>query len=245
MAFLPLQRMWERFELSLRDSDAAAFFDLMCLGELFLKSTVLGLVAAIDSDKDRHQYRLFHRLVRADGIGEWDQVLQEVLIGGAAHLLMSGAEAEQKELTMRVEHTSWQYETVADLHKCLKILNPKADKLPDKIDGRRWFSMFAQMRNATRGHGAHVASVLGKLTPPLKHSLQVATSSFSLFSRPWAYIHQSLSGKYRFTPLSTSIEAFERLDLSTVSLVDGVHWYLDRPLRVPLLISTPEAVDFF
>ena len=128
-----------------------ALFDLMCLGELFLKSTVLGLVAAIDSDKDRHQYRLLHRLVRVDGVGEWDQVLQETLTGGAAHLLMSGAHKEQKELTMRVAPASWQYEAVSDLHKCLKILNPKEDKLPDKIDGRRWLSMLPSCGMALEG----------------------------------------------------------------------------------------------
>ena len=104
----------------------------------------------------------------------------------------------------------------------------------------------AQLRNGTRGHGAHVVSVLGRVTAPLKRSLQVATNNFSMFTRPWAYVHQSLSGKYRFTPLSPGIEAFERLDLSSASLLtDGVYRYLDGPLLVPLLKSTPEAFDFF
>jgi len=245
MAFLPLQKMWERFDLSLRDSDAAAFFDLMYLGELLVKSTVLGLIAAIEPDKDRNQYRLLHHLVRADGIGDWDRVLQEILTGSAAHLLRPGAQAEQKELTMRVAPESWQYEAVSALHKCLKIVNSKETKLPDKVDGRRWFSTFAQLRNSTRGHGAHVGSVLGRLTPPLKASLQLVSTNFSLFTRPWAYVHQSLSGKYRFTPLSIGPEAFEGLGVPPVPLADGVYWYLDKPLLVPLLQSTPEAFDFF
>ncbi|MGA2145405.1 MAG: NB-ARC domain-containing protein [Bryobacteraceae bacterium] len=245
MKFLPLRKMWERFELSLRDSDAAAFFDLMCLGELLVKSAVLGLVAAVDSDKERHQYGLLHRLVRADGIGDWDQVLQEILTGSAAHLLRVGAQPEQKELTMRVAPDSWQYEAVSALHKCLKIVNPKEGKLPDKIDGHRWFSIFVQLRNGTRGHGAHVASVIGKLTPPLKSSLQLVSANYCLFARPWAYVHRSLSGKYRFTPLSAGVEVFERPDTSIPALTDGVYWYLDRPLLVPLLQSTPEAFDFF
>jgi hypothetical protein len=211
MSFLPIQKMWERFEISLRDSDASAFFDLMCLGELTIKSTVLGLAAALQNDRDRHQYRLLHRLVRADSIGEWDQVLQELLTGNSAHLLQGSATAGQKELTMRVAPESWQYEAVSGLHKCLRILNPREDKLPDKIDGRRWFSMFAQLRNATRGHGAQVASVLGKITPPLKRSLQLLTGNFSLFMQPWAYAHRGLSGKYRFTPLGRGVERFEQL----------------------------------
>src|ERR1035441_1133895 len=110
MPFLPIKRMWERHEISARDSDTAGFYDLMYLGEVALKTTVLALVAALDDDKDRHQYRLLHRLVRADGIGEWDQTLQEVLSGSAAHLLVKAAQPEQRELIMRVdrseEHTS-------------------------------------------------------------------------------------------------------------------------------------------
>jgi len=121
----------------------------------------------------------------------------------------------------------------------------KEEKLPDKIDGRRWFSMFAQLRNETRGHGAHVASVLGKVTPPLKRSLILVAESFSLFGRPWCYVHRSLAGKYRFTPLSDGVKSFEKVDFSNTSIEDGVFLYIDEPLRVPLLQSTPEVFDFF
>jgi hypothetical protein len=245
MSFVPLQKIWDRFGVSLQESDATAFFDLMCLGEFALKITVLGMTAALQQDKDRHQYGFLHRLVRADGIGEWDQVLQQMLTGSAAHLLCHEAQVELKELTMRVDTTAWQYEAVATIHKCLKILNPKQERLPEKIDGRRWFTMFAELRNQTRGHGAPVLSMLAKLTPPLKQSLQSICEHSNIFSRPWAYIHRSLSGKYRFTPLSGTVTAFEARDQSRTSLDDGVYCYIGAPLLVPLVRSTPEAFDFF
>ena len=237
--------MWDRFNLSLKDSDAAAFFDLMCVGELIIKTTVLGLAAALRHDPDRHQYGFLHRLVRADGIGEWDQVLQQILTGNAAHLLRPEAQRELKELTMRVDATAWQFEAVAAMHRCLRILNPKEGRLPDKVDGRQWFGMFAELRNQTRGHGAQVPSVLGKLTPPLRQSLQLIGERFSLFSRPWAYLHSSLSGRYRFTALTSTTEAFDAHALTDEQLPDGVYCYLGAPLRVHLLQSTPEAFDFF
>jgi len=217
----------------------------MCLGELIVKTTVLGLIAALETDKARHQYGLLHRLVRSDGIGEWDQVLQEVLTGTAAHMLRDGVRQEQKSLTMRVDKSSWQYECVAALHKCLKIIDPKREKLPERVDGRRWFTLFAELRNQTRGHGAHVASVIGKVAPPLKVSLLSLGENFSLFSRPWAYIHRSLSGRYRVSPLSTSASAFGNVELSTMTLEDGVYCYIGAPLLVPLIYSTPEVFDFY
>jgi hypothetical protein len=246
MPFLPLQKMWERFRISIQDSDAAAFLDLMCLGELIAKTTVLGLAAALQQDKDRHQYGFLHRLVRADGIGEWDQTLQQMLTGSAAHLLRPEALVEAEELRMRVDTTSWQYEAIAALHKSLKLLKPKLERLPEKVDGRRWFSMFAELRNCSpRGHGAPPASVLGKLTPPLKQSLQVIGEHFTLFSRPWAYVRRSLSGRYLFTPLCGSTTLFETHNVTDHSLIDGVYCYMGGPLHVPLIQSTPEAFDFF
>lgn len=245
MPFLPVQRMWDRFNLSLQDSDAAGFFDLMCLGELIVKTTVLGLVAALEPDKERHQYGFLHRLIRADGVGEWDQALQQLLTGSAAHHLRAEAQKELKELTMRVDPNSWQGEAVTALHKCIRVLDPKHERLPEKIDGRRWFSMFAQLRNETRGHGAQVPSVIGKAAVPLRQSLQLLVERFTLFCRPWAYTHRSLSGKYRFTSLGGDVAKFETFDLSESTLIDGVYFYLDGPLYVPLIQSSPEAFDFF
>ena len=125
MPFLPVQRMWDRCDLSLQDSDAAGFFDLMCLGELIIKTAVLGFAAALQPDKERHQYGFLHRLIRADGIGEWDQVLQQLLTGNAAHLLRPEAHRELKELTMRVDPNSWQSDAVTT---CLLYTSDAADE---------------------------------------------------------------------------------------------------------------------
>ena len=245
MSFVPIKRMWERYEISLLDSDTAGFYDLMYLGEAALKTAVLGLVAALEDDKERRRYRLLHRLVRADGVGEWDQCLQETLTGGAAHLLVKTALADQRDLTMRVDPTGWQFQAVESLNKCLRVLDPKRAKLPTNVEGRRWFALFAELRNATRGHGAPAPSVCGKLTTPLKDSLELLTQNLSLFKRSWAYIHRSLSGKYRTTPLSGLQDPLSTFDFSGLSLADGVYCFFDKPILIPLIESTPEAFDFF
>jgi hypothetical protein len=245
MSFVPIKRMWDRYEISLLDSDTAGFYDLMYLGEVALKTTVLCLVAALDDDKDRRRYRLLHRLVRADGVGEWDQTLQDALTGGAAHLLVKAAQSDQRELTMRVDPTCWQFQTVELLNKCLRTLDPKRAKLPNNVEGRRWFGLFAELRNATRGHGAPAPSVCGKLTPPLKGSLELLTQNLSLFRRSWAYIHRSLAGKYRTTPLSALQDPLTSFDFTGASLADGIYCFFDKPILIPLIQSTPEAFDFF
>lgn len=128
--------MLERVNLARDDSDTALFFDLMYLGELVLKTVVAGLVAAVDDD--RHRYRQLYRLVRADGLGEWSQSLDEVLTGPASQDLVPEARDAQRELNQNLPTGSWQYEAVAALHRCLKTVDPTCEDLPTKVNGRRW-----------------------------------------------------------------------------------------------------------
>lgn len=78
---LPIQRMNERLESSINDSDTLYFLDLILAGEQLTKIVTAGLVACVSDDNKRHRYSQEYRLLRADGIGEWSSVIDEVLIG--------------------------------------------------------------------------------------------------------------------------------------------------------------------
>jgi hypothetical protein len=91
MFFLPFARMLQRVETAKQESDTSYFLALMYFGELVTKFTVAGLVSAIMNDKDRQRYRQVHRIVRADGIGEWADVLDDVLTGPATQFLQRQA----------------------------------------------------------------------------------------------------------------------------------------------------------
>jgi len=70
MPFVPMQKMLERVDLSLEESDVSYFLSLLYSGEMLTKIVTAALVAGLEDDPDRHRYRQLHRLVRADGIGE-------------------------------------------------------------------------------------------------------------------------------------------------------------------------------
>ena len=70
MALKPLNRMKELVDTQRLESEAAYFNALMYYGEMLSKITVIGLVSAVNEERERYQYRLNHRLVRATGIGE-------------------------------------------------------------------------------------------------------------------------------------------------------------------------------
>ena len=98
MSLSSVDRMLETVEMP-PDSDVALFYQLMYLGELVTKTIVASLVAMVGDDRDRHRYRQLHRLVRADGLGEWSRSMDEVLVGPAAQFLRPKAYDIQRQLT--------------------------------------------------------------------------------------------------------------------------------------------------
>ncbi len=103
MKFIPIDKMWERIETVGQDSDSSLFLSLMYLGEMITKIVTLGLVAAIGEDRDKHRYRQLHSLVRADSLGDWVKVVEDVLTGPSYQFLILEAKEEQRELTQRCE----------------------------------------------------------------------------------------------------------------------------------------------
>jgi hypothetical protein len=178
MPFRPLDKMWERVDIAREDSDTSLFFDLLYVGEMVTKIVVAGMVAAISEGRERYRYRQIHRLVRADGLGEWTSALDEILTGPTSQHLLPEAREEQRELTQRLGPSSWQYEACTLLANCLNILKLEHDPMPAKVDGKRWFSTFAYLRNKTRGHGAPTGSDCARVCRELEASIKLVTENF-------------------------------------------------------------------
>lgn len=96
MIFRPFDRMWDHIEIQKEISDAAYFNALMYMGEMFTKFTVAAMVSAVNEGRERHQYQLRSPLVRADGLGSWSQILDNVLTGVPAQHLIEDVKAEGK-----------------------------------------------------------------------------------------------------------------------------------------------------
>lgn len=246
MGMLPIDRMRERVEVARQDSDTSLGLTFLYFGEMIVKLVAAGLIAAIDDDRERHRYRYIHRLVRSDGIGDWSSAIDEILVGTASQHLTEQARIEQSELTSKNLAGTWQHKSVSLLHKCISKIQPAIEPLPAKVDGRRWLSLFAILRNKTRGHGAPVTELYSQITPLLEDSLYIFVENFRLFQRPWAYLYRNLSGKYRITKFTQPAEDFDVLKTKAPpnSLRDGVYVYFDRPLQVELMYSNIDATDF-
>jgi len=246
MIFRPIDRMLERIELSKDDSDLSYFTSLMYLGEMLVKIIASGMIAAINDERERHRYRLLHRLVRADGIGEWAACIDQVLIGPASQHLNEESRLDQKDFTTKSSVGSWQYECVTRIQKCLCELNIDCDGVKLTTDLRKWYSSFAVLRNKTRGHGAPSFDSCSKIAADLEVSLMLVVNNLSLFKRQWVYLHRNLSGKYKVTRLTENSSLFDHLKSSgDLNYTNGIYVYFNKPCKTDLIHSDSESSDFF
>jgi NB-ARC domain len=238
--------MWKQVDVARQDSDTNVLMNLLYFGEMLLKICAAGLISSILDDRERHRYSQLHRIVRANGLGEWANAIDDTLTGPASQHLTTSARTEQRELTATCGKDTWQYESVRLLTICLKEVEKAVDDLPTKVNARRWFSAFATLRNATRGHGAPQGKICKRIAPALGESIKLITQNFSLFKRQWAYIHRNLSGRYRITNLGDQATQFEYLrSTPSATYEDGVYIHFDQHVRVELINSDAEASDFF
>jgi hypothetical protein len=129
-SFLPIKRMLERVDRAREDSDTTYFYDLLHFGEMVTKFCTAALVAAVNDDRDRSRYQFLHRLVRASGIGEWAQSMDEILTGPTSQILSASVIAERTELTVKVGPGSWQHSAVTEMYMCLSEIDRVTEQLP-------------------------------------------------------------------------------------------------------------------
>lgn len=243
---LPLQRMFERFEIDKGDSDHSALFTVLYAGEMATKLTLAALLAGLRDDRDHHRYAHARAVIRADGIGDWATTIDAVLTGPASQFFYDGFRPFQKELTEYCGEESWRFVAVRQLHSCITSLRLEVEALPSRTNLRQWFRLFALLRNKTRGHGAPLASQCSAIVEDLRLSVWSLATQLSLLTCQWAFLYRNLSGKYRVAPLSEHADRFDYLKTAaSEAFPNGVYLFSDEPRSVDLLLSDGDVSDFF
>ena len=247
MELLPIVQMDRRITTDRSDSDATLFGSLILKGELITKLTVAAFVSLIPDESDRVRYRNLYRLVRVNGIGEWAEVLDDVLNGPTSQLLSPQTRNAQRQFTQNVPPGSWQHDALRLMNESLRCVSGHNERLQDvPVQGRRWFRDFATLRNSSRGHGAQRTAILSEACPSLEESLLIMQGNLDLLNCPWAYIHQNLSGKFRVTYWGEKSEPFEKLKQRMEDRPkDGVYLDLDDLHAVDIVESDVDASDIW
>ena len=241
-----IDQLFNRADNDRHESDFTYFFSLLLAAEAIGKTIVLSVMAAIDDDTEANRYRLIYQLVRANGLGDWNDAIEDALSGPASQFLVPEAREMRTQLTRVSSPGEWQYDAVHSLKRALDILDITSDAVPTRTSLTRWFKLFVTLRNKTRGHGATRPSDTSGASRHIRHSIKTIYENLQLFSRPWAFLYRNLSGKYRVTPLTDDTVAFDVLRRDPVhSFPNGVYVHFGSPKLIPLLVSDPDISDFF
>jgi hypothetical protein len=238
--------MQERIELEKGDSSSAHFHALLYGYEFVTKLVASAFVAAIEDDADRNRYRLEHNLVRANGIGDWVNALNEAFSGPASTYLDSKARNHRADITQKVSEGDWRYQATDLLRKSLNHLSIEPEPQPKRTQLLQWFRDFTTLRNKTRGHGAPSQASIDEIGDHLGQSLNLVIDSLALFSSPWAYIRRNLTNKYRVCPLFPDDSPFAHLKSQRdLNYEDGVYISMDSLRLVRLMHTNQDLADFF
>ena len=244
----PVVRMLDRVQQASFDSDATHYTSLLLVGEFITKLTTLSLIAGLDPEKDDAQtaYAKKYELLRADGIGSWSRVVQDLTTAPVFRLLDSEARGFHTSLTQRFgrESESWQRDAIDKLVEatsCFPSLSTDAGS--GKASLAQWFQAFAALRNKTRGHGADLVSWQAKAGPPLLESILVITRNLECLAWPWWHIRRTAAGVPKVHPMTSS--SFE-FNADPFDLAAGTYVSIGPSCRqVELLTSTADVDDFF
>lgn len=229
------------------ESDMDYFLNLMYLGEMLTKYTSVSIISGLINDSNRTKYSHFCQIVRADGIGEWSRILDEILIGPSNHLVMLEMQAIVKELNISESKGNWVYECVSTLRECLLIIGEDVEPLQNKIPLRTWFHLFTRLRNKTRGHGAHRTEIISKLCPYLEESLSCLLKNFTLFKVETLYLFRNLSGRYRIAHIASSSDRFDYLKSSEGqkhAYENGIYIFINTLVKIELIETDLDLTDF-
>ncbi len=241
-----IEKIQHKMDTAKSDSDFAYFFSLLVAGEAITKLAALVTTSALVSDKDRHQYRILHGVVRANGVGDWSKAIDDLLVGTASQHLSSEYREYQAELTKKANEDEWQNIAVKELSNAMNALNIESLLQNSKQDLKSWFRLFTELRNKTRGHGALPTQKASEAAPHLEKSILLIIQNLSIFKIPTAFLKRNLSGKYRVTEISNETGKFDYLKSNNkLTLEDGVYIFLGDLKKIPLLLSDADLTDFY
>ena len=243
---LLISRMNERVLSDMEEGDIAYYRALGLQLEYLTKILVSGVIACLGDDPDRHRYSLEYRLVRANAIGEWVDVLTSAVTGSASQYLRQESRVIVQEITQRVDKTDWRHDAVLAMHSIAKALDIDVDNLGTKVPLRQLLQIAVTVRNKTTGHGAITGNQCSQACKPIRNSIKLLLDNLSIFQIPWAYLHRNLSGKYRVSPLQGDCGCFDYLKRTKeVRLANGVYMFLGKPILVSMVATDVDVSDIY
>lgn len=253
----PIGLVLGRVQATHKSDPALKFLSLTYLAESIVKLTGIALIGAL-GESNRHQaYRYEYGLVRADGLGSWDQVIQRML-GNLTNDPMPRSMGELLSwCTRRRKNAEADPFWAACLDCRTEILNllPNREHQQELYKAKDLFSLLVTIRNKTKAHGALGEETYESVVEPFQALLQMILTDCPLYKWDWIKLKRKSVSDVRLTELRGATPIASQMPPETLLLDRQSGLYIrvpanegyEQPAVLPLsslIKANPEGSTF-
>lgn len=211
----------KREEIAKANDYAGYYLPIFSYGEKVFKTIVLGFIASINDGTTRNRYVLERMVLKCTAIGGWVSLIDRISENSPS-MQSEAYDHFRQIIDDQSRESNWQFEAMDKLRECLSLVKNQPVQLSRRTRLKRWFEMFAELRNKARSHQdvkPQDIPVIGRL---VFESVNLLVDNLGVFKREWAYLRKTQKGKYLVLGLSDNVTSFQRL--TTSDAFNGPHY---------------------
>lgn len=195
----PLALVANRLQITGGDDFANTFLDASYVAEVAIKLLATSLVAGTRKSSSAIAARFDYRLVRADGLGEWDQAIRDL----TSHSILGYIDSDLRPLSVWLTQKrtksadEWAKQAAHNLIAILQLLGLPGEEVPRKLTTLHILNLFVRIRNKTKAHGAVTREFYEQANPRYLAALAGFVNACPI--NQWGWYHSTLrsNGKVR------------------------------------------------
>ncbi|MFZ1085498.1 MAG: NB-ARC domain-containing protein [Terracidiphilus sp.] len=248
----PVAKVAARLNVVGPESSADTFLITSYLAEVAIKTIATVFYAGLLDKAPDYAYRMGYELVRADGLGSWEQAIRlSTTLPTASYF---GPDFSQSLEWITRRRTRAEDEWYRDGHNAAsEVLSELGVEFESSRQDtvRTLLSAFVQIRNKTKAHGAVGEDFFSKVNAPYIRAVSSLINSCPMFVWQWLHLSRRLKGDpirgvflQGAEPRYMKLDELEGLNPST----DGIYFCVGqtRKLIAAHFISTSkECKEFF
>lgn len=192
----PIAKVVQRLNDAGENASADTFLMTSLITEFLIKIIAVGLLTGMRKRDSSVAHRLEYELVRANGLGEWQNAIQNLTVQSQAGYIHSEMRPLINWLSKKRNkpEDAWAKEVNEKCNAIFRIIGVADIKLPaNRLTARHLISDFVRIRNKTKGHGALGPDFFERANP-----LYISATKTILDNCPvtnWEWYHLSVRQK--------------------------------------------------
>jgi len=187
------KKIQERLENAKANGDAFLSEDCILILELIIKLYTFATLGLLQKHKEKPEYKkIIASINQSGGTGDWTRALHETMTGPLYRYIDNYASKYKEEL-LNDKDNPWTSDLKKNLEKTFEIFDIKS-QFGQKTNLLKLFTYIVELRNKTRGHGAHIAEKNIEAAPFLHASIiGFLDSSKFINELVWLHLHKNVA----------------------------------------------------